>query len=107
MIYLAHTTEEQMLFIPKTKRNSDGAVFIRLFSPMNLIGMIKDVQMVEETITYYKVKVKLPSVIAPGEYEYGFYDMRDSLSSGILVVGEPSKAVEYNKTIEYEQYKAE
>lgn len=95
-----------MLFIPKTKRNSYGEVSLMLFSTMNLVGMVKEVEMVEETLIYYCIKVKLPSVIAPGEYEYNFSDMRGSLSAGILVVGEPGKAVEYNKTIEYEQYEA-
>lgn len=104
MIYLEHTTDEQMVYIPKTARNSDVGVFIKLFSTMNLVGMVKDVVIVEESFAYYLVQVKLPSVVAPGEYEYEVGDIKGTLSSGIAVVGEKDKVIEYNNAVIYEQY---
>lgn len=107
MIYLAHTTEEQEVFIPKCKRNSEGSVFLKLVGTISHAGMKGEVELIEETPLYYQIKMILASEIEPGEYEYEFYDMLDVLSSGILVVVESNNAVEYNKTIEYEQYSAE
>lgn len=107
MIYLSHTTEEQEVFIPKSKRNSEGSVFLKLVGTISHVGMMGEVELLEDAPLYYRIKVELNSEIAPGEYEYEISDMHDVLSSGILVVVESNNAVEYNKTIEYEQFRAE
>lgn len=107
MIYLSHTSEAQEVFIPKSKRNSQGSVSLKLVGTISHVGMMGEVELLEDAHLYYRIKVELNSEIAPGEYEYEFSDMHDVLSSGILVVVASGKVLEYNKIIEYEQYSAE
>lgn len=104
MIFLAHTTEKQPVYIPKTARHAEADVFLKLFSTMSLVGMVAEVELIEDTSIYHLVNVKLPSAIGEGEYEYDLLDKRGILSTGIAVVGEPRKVVEYNNAITYEQY---
>lgn len=104
MIYLEHTTEMQKVYIPKTWRRSEGMVFLHLFGTTNLVNLIKEVELLEETSAYHIIEVSLPHVIAEGEYEYDLKDDNGLLSTGVAVVGEPDKVIEYNNAVTYEQY---
>lgn len=104
MIYLKHTTELQMLYIPKMGRNATGNVQMAAFSTINQSGFSFTAVDEETSLLYHKVLVELAENVQPGEYRYSFSDEVGELSSGILVIGDLANPFEYIKETEYEQY---
>lgn len=56
---------------------------------------------------YYNFPISLPAGLPDGEYEYTLRDSDFPLSTGLLVIGEPTQPSEYQKEITYEQYETE
>lgn len=104
MIYLKHTTDLQMLYIPKEGRKATGNVSLKAHNTINQTGF-SFVAIDEETsLLYHKILMELPINIQPGEYEYVFSDELGELSKGLLVIGTLEGPIEYINETEYEQY---
>jgi hypothetical protein len=104
MIYLRHTTEPQVLYIPKTKRCAMGDVVLRLTNTINLNYMTSAMTDGGSSSLYHTIMVSLSDNVAQGEYEYTLSDEVGVLSTGLLVIGDLENPTEYNKEIKYEQY---
>lgn len=104
MIYLKHTTEEQILHIPREGRAVKGRLSFRAFSTINQSGFVDEVEDMETSSLYFKVAITLKNVTPAGEYSYILEDEAGVLSNGILVIGDLESPIEYNKVTEYEQY---
>ena len=104
MIYLKHTTDLQMMYIPKDGRDAKGDVFFKAFSTINQFGFSFYAAEENSSSLYHKVLVELTEDIPSGEYEYTLLDEVGVLSTGLLVVGELDDPMEYNKVTTYEQY---
>ena len=104
MIYLKHTTDLQMMYVPKDGRDAKGNVFLKAFSTINQFGFSFDAAEENSSLLYHKVLVELKQDIPSGEYEYTLSDEVGELSTGILVIGELDTHVEYVIDKEYEQY---
>lgn len=104
MIYLKHTTDLQMMYVPKDGRNAIGDVFFKAFSTINQFGFSFDAAEENSSLLYHKVLVELKEDIPSGEYEYTLSDGVGVLSTGLLVIGEIDSHVEYVIEKEYEQY---
>lgn len=105
MIYLKHTTDLQMMYIPKDGRDAKGDVFFKAFSTINQFGFSFDAAEEDTSLLYHKVLVELKQDIPSGEYEYTLSDEVGVLSTGLLVVGDLDDPMEYNKVTTYEQYR--
>ena len=104
MIYLKHTTELQMMYVPKDGRDAIGDVSFEAFSTINQFGFSFAAAEEETSLLYHKVLVELKEGIPSGEYEYTLSDEVGVLSTGLLVIGDFEIPTEYNKEIAYEQY---
>ena len=104
MIYLRHTTDLQMLYIPKEGRNATGNVLFNAIGTINQSVFSFSAVDEDTSLLYHKVLVELPQRVQPGEYKYVFSDEVGKLSSGILVIGDLQNPVEYTNETEYEQY---
>ena len=104
MIYLKHTTDLQMLYIPKVCRNTMEDVTLLIKGTSNLSEVIRDLSDGNSSSLYHKMMIALPGSITPGEYEYSLSDNAGVLSTGLLIIGEHENPTEYNKEIAYEQY---
>lgn len=104
MIYLRHTTDLQMLYIPKEGRCATGNVHLKASNTINQTGFSFVAVDEETSLLYHKVLVELSDNIQPGEYEYTFSDEIGELSNGLLVIGELESPIEYTNETEYEQY---
>lgn len=111
MIYLQNTTESQVLYIPKTlgvpvgdhvhyvfkaESNIDNALLINIA-----------VRPLQTTDLYLVFNVELDADLPNGEYNYVLLLGAETISSGLLVIGDYTKPSEYNKEIIYEQYETE
>ena len=104
MIYLKHTTDLQMMYVPKDGRDAKGDVSFSAFSTINQFGFSFDAAEENSSLLYHKVLVELKQDIPSGEYEYTLSDEVGVLSTGLLVIGDFELPTEYNKEIAYEQY---
>ena len=104
MIYLKHTTDAQVLFIPKEGRRAKGKMAFKAYSTINQFGFVDEVVDMNTSVLYHRVSISLKENIPAGEYEYTLYDEDGELSTGLLVVGDLENPMEYNKVTEYEQY---
>ena len=104
MIYLKHTTDLQMMYVPKDGRDAKGDVFFKAFSTINQFGFSFYAAEENSSLLYHKVFVELTEDIPSGEYEYTLFDEVGVLSTGLLVVGDLDKPMGYNKVTTYEQY---
>ena len=104
MIYLKHTTDLQMMYVPKDGRDAKGDIFFKAFSTINQFGFSFDAAEENSSLLYHKVLVELKEDIPSGEYEYTLSDGVGVLSTGLLVIGEIDSHVEYVIEKEYEQY---
>ena len=104
MVYLKHTTDIQMMYIPKEGRNAKGDVFFKAWSTINQFGFSFDAAEENSSLLYHKVLVELKDNVPAGEYEYTLSDEVGELSTGLLVIGNLENPIEYNKVTEYEQY---
>ena len=104
MIYLRHTTDLQMMYIPKDGRDATGDVFLKAFSTINQFGFSFYAAEENNSLLYHKVLVELKKDVPSGEYEYTLSDEMGILSTGLLVIGDLDNPMEYNKETTYEQY---
>ena len=104
MIYLKHTTDLQMMYIPKDGRDAKGDVSFKAFSTINQFEFSFEAAEEDSSLLYHKVLVELKEDIPSGEYEYTLSDEVGILSTGLLVVGDLDNPMEYNKETTYEQY---
>lgn len=104
MVYLKHTTDIQMMYIPKEGRNAKGNIFFKAWSTINQFGFSFDAAEENSSLLYHKILVELKDNVPAGEYEYTLSDEVGELSTGLLVIGNLENPIEYNKVTEYEQY---
>lgn len=104
MVYLKHTTDIQMMYIPKNGRDAKGNVFFKAYSTINLFGFSFEATEEDFSLLYHKVLVELTDNVPAGEYEYTLSDEVGVLSTGLLVIGDHENPIEYKKVTEYEQY---
>jgi hypothetical protein len=108
MIYLQNTQEAQVVYIPRNGVTPQGDLVFKAKNTINLEEEI-DVHVLDLQVSdlYYYLAVTLPEKVTDGEYEYTLSSEGDTLSTGLLVVGDYSKPNEYDKVITYEQYETE
>ena len=104
MIYLKHNAEAQTLYIPKGVREVEGRLFFKAYSTMNLFGFSGEVIDLKSSQSYYRIAIKMPDGVPSGEYEYTLSDSVGGLSTGLLIVGDLDKPIQYQNEIIYEQY---
>jgi hypothetical protein len=105
MIYLKHTTDLQLLCVPKTERNALADVTLRIKCTSTCREVTIESSEGNSSLLYYKMMIALPDDVVKGEYEYTLSDDMGVLSTGLMVIGDTIKMKEYNTTIEYEQYR--
>ena len=104
MVYLKHTTDLQMMYVPKDGRDAKGDVSFKAFNTINQFGFSFDAAEENSSLLYHKVLVELKEDIPSGEYEYTLSDEVGVLSTGLLVIGDIDNLMEYNNEVTYEQY---
>lgn len=104
MIYLKHTTDAQMMCVPRGWRDVSGKMTFKAENTVERASFQFSASLVDTTMLYHKVRVTLSSAIPAGEYEYSFSDEVGEISKGLLVVGDSDNAIEYDNMTEYEQY---
>ncbi len=105
MIYLKHTTDPQVAYIPRDTEAA-GPYRMTLHSTMDL-DQVVDAVVLDLSIhsRYYSIAVQLPEDCPTGEYEYQFLSAGMLVSSGVAVVVPDADATkQYDKPIQYEQY---
>lgn len=108
MIYLKHTTEAQVAFIPRDTTAGD-ALRLTLRSTSDL-DQVYDALVLDLAIhtRFYNVALQLPEDCPTGEYEYNFLSAGALVSSGVaVVVPDDAPEKQYDKPIQYEQYERE
>ena len=108
MIYLQNTTDSQVLFVPKNGTIESGELTLKARNTIDNDFIIDTMVDINTSDLYFNLAVTLPAGYPDGEYEYALMDNDIVLSTGILILeSAESRRTEYNKDIEYEQYKAE
>lgn len=108
MIYLRNIRDAQMMFIPRNGGTPQGDLVFQARNTIDLAVEINEaVTDLRTSDLYLNLKVELPADLPDGEYEYSLMAGNDTLSSGLLVIGDYTKPSEYNKEIIYEQYETE
>lgn len=108
MIYLQNTTDSQVLFVPKNGTIESGELTFKARNTIDNDFIIDTMVDINTSDLYFNLAVTLPAGYPDGEYEYALMDNDIVLSKGILILeSAESRRTEYNKDIEYEQYKAE
>ena len=112
MLYLDNTTDLQTIAIP---RNGFGGRFVAMtlsmWSTVNLKTYARLVVPDSVDGDYVRVRITLNGSMPDGEYKYtltnrdGF--IKDTISTGLLIIGELQKPDEYNNITSYEQYEEE
>ena len=108
MIYLKHTTDAQVAYIP---RDAVAGNTLRLVLRSTVdLDQVFDAIVLDLAIhsRFYFVALQLPEDCPTGEYEYRFLSAGAVVSQGVAVVvpdGQPAK--QYDKPIQYEQYERE
>ena len=108
MIYLQNTTESQVMFIPRNGVTPQGDLVFKAKSTIDLeVEINQAVTDLQTSDLYFYLAIELPAGLPDGEYEYTLSSEGDTLSTGLLVVGDYSEPNEYDKNITYEQYETE
>ena len=102
MIYLKNISTSQEIFIPKGM-DGNGGLVLEIKSTINQSPIALNIIDSSAMGLYFKFTIALPADAASGEYEYTLSDDAGVLSTGLLIVGESSSPIEYNKVIQYEQ----
>ena len=102
MVYLKNINEPQEVFVPKC-RLAEGGLVLTIKGVISHSDVSINVFDLETSGLYFRFSFILPENITSGEHEYTLSDDDGVLSTGLLIVGEPSSPIEYNKTIQYEQ----
>ena len=109
MIYLRNTQEAQVVYVPRSEGSRPSGDLV--FKAKNTINLEEEVDVhvtdLQTSDLYYNLAIELPAGLPDGEYEYTLSSEGDTLSTGLLVVGDYSKPNEYDKNITYEQYETE
>ena len=104
MVYLLNQSGAQAVLIPKPATVS-GDLAMTLRSTVDNSTPV-DATVIDLAVSrlYYYVAITLPDGIQPGEYEYVLTAGMDTVASGIAVIRDSAPVVQYEKTIQYEQY---
>ena len=103
-----NTTDSQVLFVPKNGTIESGELTLKARNTIDNDFIIDTMVDINTSDLYFNLAVTLPAGFPDGEYEYALMDNDIVLSTGILILeSAESSKTEYNKDIEYEQYKAE
>ena len=106
MIYLQNTQEAQVVYVTRSDGSRPSGDLV--FKAKNTITLEEEVDVhvtdLQVSDLYYYLAVSLPENVPDGEYEYTLSAEGETLSTGLLVVGDYSKPNEYDKNITYEQY---
>lgn len=108
MIYLRHTNEAQLLYVPKN--GTDATENLRIFIEDTVDHNVVTFEVVDIAVTerYFRFAVVVPDDVACGEYQYQLKSGDVCLSCGLLIVtDDEGQAKQYNKTIKYKQYESE
>ena len=106
MVYLSNTEEAQVLFVPRAEGENHDDLVLTIRNTISLSERTFGVIDLHTSDLYYRLAVELPAGVDSGEYEYQLKSGEEVLSKGLLIVTESSNTTEYNKNIQYEQYKA-
>lgn len=105
MIYLNNREDAQCLFVPRVEEPK-GNLKLLLKNSLNLVTTIDEVIDLNTSALFYNIAVELPESVTEGEFEYTLKDEEKVLSSGLLVIGcDALTPRQYEKSIQYEQYK--
>lgn len=106
MIYIAQPAADTVIRIPRTAMLPYEGAQLTLRSTVGLQEISVTLASVQASPLYYTIAGDFSAVGTAGEYEYRLTAGDALLASGILVVGELPDVprLEYEKTIEYEQY---
>lgn len=109
MIYLQNTQEAQVVYVPRSDGSRpQGDLVFKATNTINLEeGINQAVTDLQTSDLYFNLAIELPAGLTDGEYEYTLSAEGETLSTGLLVVGDYSKPNEYDKNITYEQYESE
>ena len=105
MIYLKHTTDAQVAYIPRDAV-AGNALRLTLRSTVDL-DQVVDALVLDLAIhsRFYSIALQLPEDCPTGEYEYQFLSGGAVVSQGVAVVVPDGGGVkQYDKPIQYEQY---
>ena len=109
MIYLQNTTDAQDVCIPRSNGMTPQGDLV--FKARNTTNLTEEIDLyvadLQVSDLYFFLAVSLPEKVTDGEYEYELKFEDTLLSSGLLSVGEFTKAEQYEKAISYEQYETE
>ena len=109
MVYLQNTQEAQVVYIPRSNGSKPHGDLV--FKAKNTINLEEEIDVyvsdLQVSDLYFYLAVSLPEKVTDGEYEYTLSFEGDTLSTGLLVVGDYSKSNQYEKEIKYEQYETE
>lgn len=107
MIYLDNIQDAQTALIPKS-REKEGSLVLVLRSTIGKDYPVNDIVIgIDTSSRFFNISFVLPEDIAEGEHEYRLSDSLGVLSEGLAIVGGKTSPREYDKTITYEQYKAD
>lgn len=108
-IYKYFSTSQQqpfdLGFDIEVKRPADLSLEIK--NTIDLMETSVVVEKLTETEIYYNIAVTLPDGLPDGEYEYHLSMGNESLSSGLLVLGENFQPSQLQREIAYTQYESE
>lgn len=105
MIYLVNTTEEQRVYVPKVIAN-DGEVFFHFRINSTMMGRNAEVSVADSgtSASYYVFDISLPEGLRDGEYTYEVEGNIIKTRGVAMLTSDAHSVIEYNKTIQYEQY---
>ena len=112
MIYIANKTEAQEVYVPRALGGLGGdGYLLRLTDTVSLDYVEVEVSdALGESSRYMKFSFALPSSVTSGEHRYEVIDKATGAvaARGLCVLTEkPGQPYEYEKVIQYEQYKRE
>ena len=107
MLYIQNISDSQVIFVPKNGMRASGELTLKLRNTIDQDVIIAHVADNHTSNLYFSLEISLPEGCPDGEYEYALMDDDNVLSTGIMVLVSAETTNEYNKDIEYEQYKTE
>ena len=107
MIYLKNIPSTQTIMIPRNGEDVEGTKYLVIKNTTDLQEKTLSVVSIATTDHYFKVSVNLPFDLADGEYQYRLLVRYDTLSYGVLYVGDLQKPTQHGTIITYKQYESE
>ena len=109
MIYLINTTDIQTLFIPLNGADVPETPTLELRNTTDHQRESVELSVHPATSDYHNTyliaNINLPDGLADGEFEYSLMSEGLVLSNGLLMIGEAKETEQFDKSIQYEQYK--